>query len=239
MRSTYVLGLGVLAVFLADCSDNNNNSGSSSSTIPVPSSVEGAQGSAYSISVFAQTPGDLQPDDLLQVGNSVFVVCQDPNVNPDGTLASGVTSAQAEVIEYDLNGNVQQTFEVPGHPDGMTLVGTSALWISSNEDANTIITVVDISNNTLASYTYDQAPAQLPHRPRPSRIVGDSYSAHAHSNKTRFRWRQSFRIGLGNLPHQCRGHSTRSAAGRRNVAPFDADGNGRQPAASVTVTPRV
>jgi hypothetical protein len=157
------LGLGVLAVFLADCSDNNNNSGSSSSTIPVPSSVEGAQGSAYSISVFAQTPGDLQPDDLLQVGNSVFVVCQDPNVNPDGTLASGVTSAQAEVIEYDLNGNVQQTFEVPGHPDGMTLVGTSALWISSNEDANTIITVVDISNNTLASYTYDQAPAQLPH----------------------------------------------------------------------------
>ena len=164
MKSAYIVGFGVLAVFLADCSDNNNNSssGGSSSVAPVPTSVQGLQGNSYSIAVFAKAPGTLQPDDLLELNSDVFVIYQDPNVNPNGTLATGVTSAQAEVLEYDQNGNVLQTYDVPGHPDGMTAVGTS-VWISSNEDANSVITVINPSSNTLASYTYDQAPAQLPH----------------------------------------------------------------------------
>lgn len=163
MRFAYIVGCGVLALFLAACGNDNNGSNSSSSGIAVPASVEGTQGSAYSISVFAKAPGTLQPDDMVQVGNSLFVVCQDTNVNPDGTLPSGVTSAQAEVIEYDLTGNVLHTFDVAGHPDGITLVGTNTLWVSSNEDANTVITVINTSSNALQSYTYDQAPAQLPH----------------------------------------------------------------------------
>jgi hypothetical protein len=75
-------------------------------TIPVPSSVVGTQGGAYTISVFAQAPGILQPDDMVQMGTSIFVIYQDPHVNPDGTFMPGVTSSQAEVIEYDEKGNV-------------------------------------------------------------------------------------------------------------------------------------
>ena len=56
------------------------------------------------------------PDDLLQMGTSVFVVLQGLDINPDGTLKPGVTSAQSEVIEYDENGNVLKTFNVPGIP---------------------------------------------------------------------------------------------------------------------------
>jgi hypothetical protein len=123
--------------------------------------VEATAGSNYSISVFAKAPGKLQPDDMVQMGSSVFVICQDTNVNPDGTLVSGVSSAQAEVIEYDMSGNVQQTFKVPGHPDGMVAYNSTTVWVSSNEDANPVITVIDTSSNTLQSYTSDVA--QLPH----------------------------------------------------------------------------
>jgi hypothetical protein len=130
-------------------------------SIAVPSSVVGTQGSSYVISVFAKAPGALQPDDMVQMASSVFVVCQDTNVNPDGTLKSGVTSAQAEVLEYDVAGNVLQTFKVPGHPDGMVAFNSNTVWVSSNEDANPVITVINTTNNTLQSYTSDVA--QLPH----------------------------------------------------------------------------
>jgi hypothetical protein len=111
--------------------------------------------------VFAKAPGKLQPDDMVQTGSSVFVIYQDPNVNPDGTLAPGVTSAQAEVLEYDEKGNVLQTFNVPGHPDGMVVYNSSTVWVSSNEDANPILTAINTASNTVQSYTCDTAP--LPH----------------------------------------------------------------------------
>jgi hypothetical protein len=149
--------LVVPAVLILGCSSNS----SSPTYTPVPTSVAGTQGSTYKISVFAKAPGTLQPDDMVQLGTSVFVICQDPNVNPDGTLASGVTSAQAEVIEYDESGNVQHTFNVPGHPDGMVAYNATTVWVSSNEDANPVITAINTTTNTLQSYTSDVA--QLPH----------------------------------------------------------------------------
>jgi hypothetical protein len=162
MRFRSVAVCMVVAVVLAGCSNNAPPSSSSSTaTLPVPASVEGTQGSAYTISVFAKAPGTLQPDDMVQMGTSVFVICQDPNVNPDGTLAAGVTSAQAQVIEYDEKGNVLQTFNVPGHPDGMVAYNSTTVWVSSNEDANPVITAINTTSNTLQSYTSDVA--QLPH----------------------------------------------------------------------------
>lgn len=166
MKTVFVTVSIALGISLVGCSGNG---GSDSFGIPptppasiaVPSSVVGTQGNSYGISVFAKAPGTLQPDDIVQMGSSVFVICQDPNVNPDGTLVSGVTSAQADVIEYATTGKVQQTFKVPGHPDGMVVYNSTTLWVSSNEDANPVITVIDTSSNTLQSYTSDVA--QLPH----------------------------------------------------------------------------
>jgi hypothetical protein len=150
-----------LGTLFTGCSGNGTSGSGSPSTIPVPTSVQGTQDSAYTISVFAKAPGALQPDDLLQMGSTVFVIYQDTNVNPDGTLVAGVTSAQAEVIEYDLKGNVLQTFNVPGHPDGMAAYNSTTVWVSSNEDGNSVITAINTTANTLQSYTDDVAV--LPH----------------------------------------------------------------------------
>ena len=167
MKTIFVTVSIALGIALVGCSGNGGSDSYGvlptppSPGIAVPGSVEATAGSNYSISVFAKAPGKLQPDDMVQMGSSVFVICQDTNVNPDGTLVSGVSSAQAEVIEYDMSGNVQQTFKVPGHPDGMVAYNSTTLWVSSNEDANPVITVIDTTSNTLQSYTSDVA--QLPH----------------------------------------------------------------------------
>lgn len=166
MRFRSIAGWLVLTGMLAGCSNYNPPKATvttAPASIPVPSSVVGTQGGAYMISVFAKAPGTLQPDDMVQMGTLVFVIYQDPNVNPDGTLMQGVTSAQAEVIEYDEKGNVLQTFNVPGHPDGMVVFNSNTVWVSSNEDGNSVITAINTSSNTLQSYTSDIAPAQLPH----------------------------------------------------------------------------
>ena len=155
MKPIAIAILAALDIFLASCS---SGSSSSSSGAPAPASVEGTQGSSYSISVFAKASGALIPDDMVQMGSSVFVIYQDTNINPDGTLKTGVTTAQSQVLEYDLNGNVLQTFNVPGHPDGLAAFNASTVWVSSNEDANPVITAIDTTSNTLQSYTSDVAP---------------------------------------------------------------------------------
>jgi hypothetical protein len=50
---------------------------------------------------------------------------------------------------------------VPGHPDGMVGYNATTVWISSNEDGNSIITAINTTANTLQSYSDDVAV--LPH----------------------------------------------------------------------------
>ena len=126
----------------------------------IPSSVQ-ATASNYSLSVFAPAQGSLRPDDILQLGSNIFIVYQDNNINPDGTLAAGVTAAQSEVLEFDINGNILQTFDVPGHPDGLVSVNATTVWVSCNEDANPIISVIDTTTNTVKNLASDVAT--LPH----------------------------------------------------------------------------
>jgi hypothetical protein len=159
-RIVLVIPAAVLSVLLSCDNDQGGPGTNSGSTASVPSSVQPTQ-SAYTLSVFAQAPGALLPDDMVQVGKSVFVVYQDNNDNPDGTIADGVASAQSEVIEYDLTGKVLQTFDVPGHPDGLVAYDADTVWVSSNEDANPLITVINVSTNALKTWTSDTPT--LPH----------------------------------------------------------------------------
>jgi hypothetical protein len=163
MKSFFVAVLATLGILATGCHGTSASQlgPQPPAPIPVPSSVQGTQGSTYSISVFAKAPGTLQPDDMVQVGSTVFVVLQDKNVNPDGTFPPGVTSSLAEVLQYDMNGNVLQTFKVPGHPDGIVAYNSNTVWVSSNEDGNSVITALDIGNGTSQSYTSDVAV--LPH----------------------------------------------------------------------------
>jgi hypothetical protein len=162
VKSIFVLVSVAACISLAGCSSKQNSTTTPvTSGIPVPSSVLGTQGSLYSIAVFAQAPGDVQPDDLVELNGSIWVVCQDPNINPDGTLPPGVASAQSKEIQYDLNGKVLQTLNLPGHPDGEVVYDPTTLWVSSNEDGNSVITVINASTGALKSYTSDVAV--LPH----------------------------------------------------------------------------
>jgi hypothetical protein len=158
MKRISLLAAAAIASTLCACGGSSDIAGGSVTNIP--SSVQLTAGS-YSLSVFAQAQGVLRPDDILQLGSTVFIVYQDNHNLPDGTLAPGVASAQSEVIEFDLNGNILQTFDVRGHPDGLVAYNANTVWVSSNEDANPIISVIDTMTNAVKSLTSDVAT--LPH----------------------------------------------------------------------------
>jgi len=157
----YLLAAATTASILCACGGSSSSTDIAGGSVTnIPSSVQLTAGT-YSLSVFAQPQGVLRPDDILQLGSTVFIVYQDNNNLPDGTLAPGVAAAQSEVIEFDLNGNILQTFDVPGHPDGLVAYDANTVWVSSNEDANPIISVIDTTTNALKSLTSDVA--SLPH----------------------------------------------------------------------------
>jgi hypothetical protein len=158
MKRISLLAAAAIASILCACGGSSDIAGGS--VTDIPSSVQLTAGS-YSLSVFAQAQGVLRPDDILQLGSTVFIVYQDNHNLPDGTLAPGVASAQSEVIEFDLNGNILQTFDVRGHPDGLVAYNANTVWVSSNEDANPIISVIDTMTNAVKSLTSDVAT--LPH----------------------------------------------------------------------------
>ena len=161
MKHVLVLVSVAVGISLVGCTSKTVTPTSTASGIPVPSSVLGTQGNLYTISVFAKAPGDLNPDDIVELNGSIWVVCQDPNINPDGTLPPGVTKAQSVEIQYDLKGNVLQTLNLPGHPDGEVVFNATTLWVSSNEDGNSIINVINTTTGAIQSYKSDVAV--LPH----------------------------------------------------------------------------
>ncbi len=159
MKQSVRLGvLSGLSVLLAACGSSN----SSSSGPALPSGVEVLQG-AYHLSIFAQATGvlsTLRPDDLLQVGSTVYVNYQDHNNLPDGSSAPG-TTPQSMLAAYNLQGQLLATYKVPGHPDGLVTPDGSKVWVSSNEDGNPLLTILDPQQNTLTTLSSDTLP--LPH----------------------------------------------------------------------------
>ncbi len=149
-----------LVTILAGCGSSSSST-TATTAIPVPSSVQSAL-SGYKISVFAQNPaGSTHPDDIVQNGSHVFIGYQD-SVNPDGTTI-GTAPASGQVIEYDLSGNILQTFTAPGHIDGLLAYDSNTLWVSADEDGNPKITVINLATNTQLTYTPDTGSAPLPH----------------------------------------------------------------------------
>lgn len=128
---------------------------------PVPSNITNPSGS-YAISVFATNPtGSSKPDDIVPVqtaanspNSAVFIAYQDrSDVDPMGNVPTGAPSGtvpQGQIVEYDMNGKILQTINVPGHIDGMvqnTVSDYHTLWVTSDEDANPKLSVVNFSTN--------------------------------------------------------------------------------------------
>src|ERR1700687_4651560 len=58
------------------------------------------------------------------------------------------------IVEYSLDGKVQRTFSVPGHNDGLGIVGEDDLWSLQNEDANPNLVVIDLPSGHQKKYTF-------------------------------------------------------------------------------------
>ena len=104
----------------------------------------------YQLSVFAQSAnGYSQPDSLVQWGNSILVGFQN-HVAKDGSDGKSST-----IVQYSLDGSrVERTWSVPGHNDGLRVVGNSELWALQNEDANPNLVIIDLHSGRQGLYNF-------------------------------------------------------------------------------------
>ena len=125
--------------------------GGSDSSNPQPVPVANtATASGYSLSVFASAPSATsKPDSIVQMGNSVYIGYQVAGDVKDGSVPGLMNS----IVQYDLSGVSQKTFNVPGHVDGlMGRPDTNTLWAMSNEDGNPELTIIDLTAATQKTY---------------------------------------------------------------------------------------
>ena len=141
-----VLGVA-LALSLTACNDSSS-SNSTSAPAPVPNTAAEA---GFTLSVFANAPdSSSKPDSIVQFGSSVYIGYQHAGDVKDGSVPTLTNT----VVQYDLKGNVLKTYTVPGHVDGLLArPDTNALWVMANEDANPILTIINLTTGGQQSYT--------------------------------------------------------------------------------------
>ncbi len=102
----------------------------------------------YTLSVFAAgTDKVFQPDSIVQWRNRIFVGFQD-GAKKDGSGGSST------IVEYTLDGKIKRTFTVPGHNDGLRVVGEDDLWCIQNEDADPNLVVIELESGRQTNYTF-------------------------------------------------------------------------------------
>jgi hypothetical protein len=103
----------------------------------------------YSWTVFARsTSAYSQPDSIVLWRGSVLVGYGN-HVAKDGTDGESST-----IVQYSLDGTVQRTFHVPGHNDGLRVVGEASLWSLQNEDANPNLVVIDLESGSQQTFAF-------------------------------------------------------------------------------------
>jgi hypothetical protein len=120
--------------------------------LSLPSSVS-AQGPVaqppYVLSVFARsTTAYTQPDSIVQWRDRILVGFS------NGVSKTGSDGKFSTIIEYSLSGQVKRTFSVPGHNDGLRVVGEDDLWCLQNEDGNPNLAVIDLESGRQKNYTF-------------------------------------------------------------------------------------
>ena len=107
----------------------------------------------YSLSVFARsTAAYSQPDSIVQWGDHLLIGFQN-HVAKDGS-----DNKSSTIVQYSLDGKPQRAFSVPGHNDGLRVVGESNLWCLQNEDANPNLVVIDLESGKQKMYTFAATP---------------------------------------------------------------------------------
>jgi len=120
---------------------------------PATASAQATATPPYKVSVFATSPaGASQPDSIVGWHDSVIVGFQN-HVAKDGTDGKSST-----IVQFSSSGEVRRTFSVPGHNDGLRIVGDNKLWALQNEDANPNLVVIDLESGQQTPYTFAPTP---------------------------------------------------------------------------------
>ncbi len=156
IHDRYLASAASIALLAAVCGCGSSSSKYQTNTGgAAPATVKATAG--YIVTTFATATAagkSTNPDSIIQVGSDIFVGYGDA-VNPDGTVpgSNPPVAGQTEIIEYDLTGKALKTFEVTGHNDGLLAYDSHTIWSLSNEDANPVLTVIDLSGGTQSEYT--------------------------------------------------------------------------------------
>ena len=109
----------------------------------------------YKVSVFARsTSAYTQPDSIVQWHDSVIIGFEN-HVAKDGTDGKSST-----LVQFSRTGEVQRTFSVQGHNDGLRIVNGNQLWALQNEDANPNLVVIDLRSGASHLYSFPPTPHQ-------------------------------------------------------------------------------
>ncbi len=107
----------------------------------------------YKLSIFGMgANGNSAPDSLVLWRASVLVGYG------NGVAKDGSDGKSSTIVQYSLTGDVQRSFSVKGHNDGLKLIGANALWALQNEDANPNLVVIDLLSGTQAKFLFPPPP---------------------------------------------------------------------------------
>jgi hypothetical protein len=109
----------------------------------------------YTVSVFTTSiPGvDFAPDSIAVVDGHVFVGYG------DGAAPDGSDGKSSTIVEYKENGDMERTYTVPGHNDGLRVdPRTKHLWAMQNEDGNPNLVIINPKNGNQKLYTFGPTP---------------------------------------------------------------------------------
>jgi hypothetical protein len=111
----------------------------------------------YTISVFALSQlgqnGYTQPDSLVQWHAHILVGFG------NGVAHDGSDGKSSTIVQFSLKGQLERTFSVKGHNDGLRLEpGSNNLWALQNEDANPNLVIIDLESGEQKLYTFPPTP---------------------------------------------------------------------------------
>ncbi len=107
-----------------------------------------------SVAVFAKGGADVSnPDSIVVDGDDVWVGFQ--NV----TATDGSDGKTSTIVEFDRRGEIERTFAVAGHNDGLRVDPTTHIvWATCNEDANPALFAIDPRSGVVTPFVFAPTP---------------------------------------------------------------------------------
>jgi hypothetical protein len=125
-------------------------------TLPFISACGSGSGSPVNpnLIIFAQGgSGESQPDSIALTSANVWVGYG------DGNLPDGSDGKSNQIVEYDFNGAVVNTFTVLGHNDGLKVnPADGTVWALQNEDSNPNLVIINPSTKKQSTFTFGPTP---------------------------------------------------------------------------------